>query len=379
MTVHSVRIGDVIKLIRRPVRIDPLAKYRQIGIYSFGKGLIRRDPILGSGLSKLRYFAVPENALVLSNIQAWEGAIAVSRSDDSSLIGSSRFLSYLPKDEFVDANYLRYYFLSESGHPLIQRASPGTTVRNRTLGIKAFENLKIPLPDIDEQHCIATWLDHLHERRREVSERAKRAARLVKAIHNVACRVDGPMARVGAKLALVREPASVDTAKKYRQIGIYSFGKGMIRRDPVPGSALSKLRYFDVPISALVLSNIQAWEGAIAISTEADKSFIASSRFLSYTSISGDADINYLRYYFLSDSGHPLIQQASPGTMVRNRTLGIKAFEDLKIPLPDIAEQRRIGCLLDRAYEVVRRIEAREKLFDALIASALNQTFGGLG
>lgn len=64
---------------------------------------------------------------------------------------------------------------------------------------------------------------------------------------------------------------------------------------------------------------------------------------------------------------------------MRNRTLGIKAFEDLKIPLPDIAEQRRIGYLLDQAYEVLHRIEAREKLLDALIASALNQAFGGLG
>lgn len=129
----------------------------------------------------------------------------------------------------------------------------------------------------------------------------------------------------------------------------------------------------------MVLSNIQAWEGAVAVSTEADEAFIASNRFLSYVPISEDIDVNYLHYFFLSDSGHPLIQQASPGTMVRNRTLGIKAFEDLKIPLPDIAEQRRIGYLLDQAYEVLHRIEAREKLLDALIASALNQAFGGLG
>src|SRR5262249_50083173 len=159
-------------------------------------------------------------------------------------------------------------------------------------------------------------------------------------------------------------PIDIDVAKVYRQIGIYSFGRGMIWRNPVPGAKLSKLRYFEVPEGALVLSNIQAWEGAIAVSTEADKDFIASQRFLSYIPASEAIDTNYLRYFFLSDSGHPLIQQASPGTMVRNRTLGRKAFEDLKIPLPAITDQRHIAGLLDRAYEVLRRIEAREKLFD---------------
>jgi len=359
--------------------IDPNANYRYIGIRSFGKGLIHYPPTAGDKLSKLRYFELPTDALVLSNIKAWEGAITVSTERDSEHIASNRFLSYLPVNaEEVDTRYLSYYFLSQAGLPLIERASPGAADRNRTLGIEAFENLKIRLPDIHEQRRIAARLDHLLERRYKASERAKRAARVVKAVHSAVCRVHGPMERVGQKLTLVRNAISVDIATMYRQIGIYSFGKGIIRYDPIPGAALSKLRYFEVPTGALLLSNIQAWEGAIALSTEADNDFIASNRFLSYIPVSADVNVNYLRYFFLSDSGHPLIQQASPGTMVRNRTLGIKAFENLKIPLPDIAAQLRIGSLLDRAYDVLRRIEAREKLLDALVASVLNQAFRGL-
>src|SRR6266702_945337 len=124
MLIHTVRVGDIIELARKPVPIDPLKTYQQIGVYSFGKGLIRRAPASGSDLSKLRYFEVPENALILSNIQAWEGAIAVSVAGDSHLIGSNRFLSYAPIDGTVDTNYLRHYLLSESGHSLIRRVSP---------------------------------------------------------------------------------------------------------------------------------------------------------------------------------------------------------------------------------------------------------------
>jgi type I restriction enzyme S subunit len=188
------------------------------------------------------------------------------------------------------------------------------------------------------------------------------------------------METVGTILELVRNSVSIDPSATYRYIGIRSFGKGLIRYPSTRGDELSKLRYFELPPDALILSNIKAWEGAIAISTKSDSGHIASSRFLSYIPVDDDRlDLRYLLYFFLGKAGLPLIECVSPGAADRNRTLGIKAFEDLKIPLPDIAEQRRIGCLLDRAYEVVRRIEAREKLFDALIASALNQTFGGLG
>jgi type I restriction enzyme, S subunit len=170
----------------------------------------------------------------------------------------------------------------------------------------------------------------------------------------------------------------IDMTKSYRQIGIYSFGNDIIRRDPVPGAELSKLRYFELPADALVLSNIQAWEGAIAMSSDVDDGFFASNRFLSYVRASEDVDLNYLRYYFLSYSGHPLIQGASPGTMVRNRTLGIKAFENLQIPLPGIDEQMRISSVLDEAYDVLAEIDRRQKELDALLGSALDGAFSWL-
>ena len=53
-----VRVNDVLRLDRRPVKIDPLAEYEPIGIRSFGKGIFHYPPTLGTDLSKLRYFEV---------------------------------------------------------------------------------------------------------------------------------------------------------------------------------------------------------------------------------------------------------------------------------------------------------------------------------
>jgi type I restriction enzyme S subunit len=168
---------------------------------------------------------------------------------------------------------------------------------------------------------------------------------------------------------------NLNNDKPYQQVGIRSFGKGFIHYEPVPGEELSKLRYFEVPSEALVLSNIKAWEGAIAVSSEEEAGFVASNRFLSYVPRSDAVDISYLRYFLLSEHGLPLIETASPGMADRNRTLGIAAFENLRVTLPRLPEQRRIASQLDRAYAALRRMEERERQFDGLIASALNEAF----
>lgn len=168
-------MSDVLRLERRPVAIDPLCIYEPIGIRSFGKGIFHYPPTLGSDLSKLRYFEVHPGELVVSNIKAWEGAIAVASDAETGCIASNRFLSYVPVDDQIDVRYAAYFFLSESGLPLIQRASPGSADRNRTLAIDRFERLEIPLPAREEQRQIVARLDELMTKARQVAAAASTA------------------------------------------------------------------------------------------------------------------------------------------------------------------------------------------------------------
>ena len=111
-------------------------------------------------------------ALVISNIKAWEGAIAIASDAEAGCIASNRFLSYVPIDEPVSTFATRRnFFLSERGLPLIQRASPGSADRNRTLAIDRFESLEIPLPDLSEQRRIVARLKMLLGSARVISDR----------------------------------------------------------------------------------------------------------------------------------------------------------------------------------------------------------------
>lgn len=180
--LQRVRVGDVLRLDRRPVEIEPDHEYRLIGVYSFGKGIFHRDPKPGADLGNFRFFEIRSGDLVLSNIQAWEGAIAHADESDVGTIGTHRFLAYVPTDGRIDTNWARYFFLSDVGFPLIERASPGSVTRNRTLAIDRFEGLEIPLPAIEEQRHTAAQLDSTRAQARKAAQQLGNAAVIDRAL-----------------------------------------------------------------------------------------------------------------------------------------------------------------------------------------------------
>lgn len=381
-TSRKTRVGDVLALSRTPVKVEPGEEYVAVGIKSFGRGIFHYPRVAGSELSKLSYFQFPAGALALSNIKAWEGAIAVSAEQDTDAIASSRFLFYLPKAGQVDVRYLRYYFLSERGLAQIGRASPGSADRNRTLSMKSFESLEIELPDLGQQRRVAADLDaamgkidridSLHMRRQRL-----RDAFAESSISRVATAPDVRCVRLGDVVRACRIPIDIDHEQQYGALGMRSFGRGTIRYSKVQGGQLSKLRYFRFPSDALVLSNIKAWEGAIAVTQPEDTTYVASNRFLFYIPCDvNSVDVSYLRHYLLSRGGLIKVGMCSPGSADRNRTLSIKAFEGLTIPLPRIEVQRRVAKSLD---ELTERLNAArmDEVFAALRPSLLNAAFSG--
>jgi type I restriction enzyme, S subunit len=158
----STRVGDVLKLVRRDVAVDPVNQYLEIGIRSFGKGIFHKEPIQGVDLGAKRVFKIEPSDLVLSNVFAWEGAIAVAGESDAGRIGSHRFMTFVPSDDRIDVRWASWFFLSETGLDLIRKASPGSAGRNKTLAIERFKNLEIPLPPIAKQQATARKLDSLN-------------------------------------------------------------------------------------------------------------------------------------------------------------------------------------------------------------------------
>jgi type I restriction enzyme S subunit len=146
---HSMR--EVAPIVRRPIDVDPSARYEELGIRSFGKGTFHKPVISGLDVGTKRIFRIEPGDLVFSNVFAWEGAIAVVKSADANRVGSHRYITCVPQPGAATAEFLCYFFLTNEGLRLIRAASPGGAGRNRTLGLEALEAIRVPVPSIQDQ------------------------------------------------------------------------------------------------------------------------------------------------------------------------------------------------------------------------------------
>ncbi|RWA73650.1 restriction endonuclease subunit S [Mesorhizobium sp.] len=141
---------------------------------------------------------------------------------------------------------------------------------------------------------------------------------------------------------LVRRPIFPKAEELYQEIGIRSFGKGVFHKAPTTGLDIGDKRVFAVEPGDLLFNIVFAWEGATAVATEAERGMIGSHRFLTCVPDSTEADARFLKYWFAHADGREQLLQASPGGAGRNRTLGTEKLAAIRVPLPPLAEQRRI-------------------------------------
>lgn len=94
---------------------------------------------------------------MISNIKAWEGAIAVAGPDDDGRVGSHRYLTCVPVPGVATARFVCSHLLTPAGLHDVGKASPGSADWNRTLSSKDLLRIPIPVPSF-RQHV---WFDEL--------------------------------------------------------------------------------------------------------------------------------------------------------------------------------------------------------------------------
>lgn len=386
MIIERVCVGKVLRLERVSVDPDPAAEYVSIGIRSFGKGIFHYEPKLGDQLGSLRFFEVLPNRLMLSNIKGWEGAIAVSSEVDVCCIASSRFLSYVPIDDQIDVRWARWYFLSDHGIELIQRASPGSADRNRTLAIDRFEALEVPLPPIDQQRSIADQLDRLKAATSELRHHSDRASTLISALAvSSSARPDlTDASKAGAgwrrvNLGSVMTPASdlvsVQLDGTYPNVGIYSFGRGLFAKANIDGSTTSAKVLNRLHSGQFLYSRLFAFEGAFTyVSPEFDGYFV-SNEFPAFDTDPEQLDARWLANYLRSPERWAELRGASKGLGVRRQRVPVEAVLAYDVWLPPIAVQQAIVATINRLDRArVRRVDAEQRI-NSLVPAAVKRAF----
>jgi len=166
-----------------------------------------------------------------------------------------------------------------------------------------------------------------------------------------------PRVRFGDMVELIRRPVMIDPDCMYPEVGIRSFGRGTFHKPAVMGAEISR-DLFRICDGDLLINLTFAWEGAVAIATEADDGRFASHRFYSFRLRNDSASLPFLSTYFVTPAGLRRLQAISPGGAGRNRVLNLRKLLEEPVPLPPIAEQHRIMERLNAAAVAIERAQA---------------------
>ena len=107
----------------------------------------------------------------------------------------------------------------------------------------------------------------------------------------------------------------------------------------------------------LIVNITFAWDGDIAIVTQRDSGGLVSHRFPTYRIREKEADIDFIRNLILAKRFIWDLGLISPGGAGRNRVLNQKDFLELKVLVPSVEVQEKIGKILSAADNELRLCE----------------------
>lgn len=253
---------------------------------------------------------------------------------------------------------------------------------NRRIRLKeaVFLQQRIRLPSLGEQQCVVDKLESL-EAKIDESEQLRQGilsdgqAMLSSAFHQV---IEGVEYRLMSEVApIVRRPVEIELDGEYPELGVRSFGRGVFHKPTLVGAELDWQKLYRVHAGDLVISNIKAWEGAIAVAREREHNRVGSHRYITCVPRSGVTTPGFLCFYLLTDEGIGQVQTASPGSVDRNRTLAMKRLEKIEVPIPDYEEQIRFSHLQAKVA-TIQQIQADSRTeLDALLPAILGCAFKG--
>jgi len=376
----EVALGEVLEPVSRSVRVQPDESYRLLGVRLEGNGAFHRETKLGSETSANTLDCVLDGDFIYSRLFAWRGAFSLIGPELEGAFVSNEFPIFAARrPERINLRYLNHWLRQSRIWKIVEEDCQGSTPLTRNRYKEEFFNkLRIPLPPLPEQKRLVGRLDAIEsrltraQRLREEQEHELQAA-LRSAFHRLEAHAEWkPMAEVAP---VHRRPIEIELDGQYPELAARSFGKGIFHKPILSGESLTWQKLFQVHAGDIVISNIKAWEGAIAVASEADHGRFGSHRYLTCLTNRESVLPEFICFYLLSKSGLEQVGLASPGSADRNRTLAVDRLERIKVPIVPLAEQTEFKKLLDLQAKVRAEGDIAAQRANALLPSLLDRIF----
>lgn len=408
-----VPLSKILTRIKEPIIVNDTQKYKRITVRLYGQGVLLRDEVEGREIGTKRQFIAHAGQLIISRIDARNGAFGIVPSELEGAIVTNDFWLF-------DVNNAIPYFLmlilsSDHFQKHWQKQSSGTTNRQR-VDEDSFTNSKIPLPSLNEQKRIldtyTSLLDSAKDADEEIALLNSRVAQIL--VESLKIEIESlafdsimvfahlkdisrwdpqylsskvtiksiyPLVPISfvVKNLLVDESGSSlrrdtheEMNKRYLYIGMEHVekGTGVCNYQAVYGSDILS-QTIHVPHNYVIYGKLRPYLNKYWENKTSHDNIICSSEFLVF-------DTHHInRNYFIEVLSSEIIQKQLPSLYSGARMPRITEsdFLNLQIPLPplnvqdDIVKQvKDIRCSISRLTQIAtsKRSEAKRQFEEAV-------------
>lgn len=167
-----------------------------------------------------------------------------------------------------------------------------------------------------------------------------------------------PTVSLGDVLHLHLDRVPVDVATSYPMVGVLSFGRGLFDREPIDNGNTSYRHFYRLNAQHVVMSQLFGWEGALALSDERFAGKFLSPQFPTFLCDDHRLDRRFLGWLMKRPLLWEDLGTRASGMGDRRRTLTPEALFKCKIPLPPLAEQRRIVARIEELAAHIHEAQA---------------------
>jgi type I restriction enzyme S subunit len=394
-----VKLADVLTPTSRGEVVDAQKEYSLLGIRLDGNGAFLRETILGSQTSAKKLFQVSTGDFIYSRLYACNGAFSVIREDLDGCYVSNEFPAFIPINDQVDVDFLRYWFRLPNVLAEVNKNCEGSTplTRNRYKE-KFFLDLDILLPPLEEQRRIVERIEELETAIDEAQGLQEKSVSEINLLLQASKRnligekpdqtwvtLDHYVERIenGKSPACEARQSNIDEWGVLK-VGVVSFGTYNPNENKALPSTMTPSTQCEVRAGDFLMSraNTRDLVGMCAVVNQTRPKLLLSDKIFRFIfKTEKKVDPHYLDYVLKSPALREQIEKAATGTSQTMKNISKEKVLNLLIPCISLSEQRRIVTYLDdlqAKIDSLKRLQAETAAeLDALLPSILDKAFKG--
>jgi type I restriction enzyme S subunit len=180
----KVKLGEVLRPNKRPYTLGPEEDANLVGMRLYGEGPFHRELKPAMQISKKSHFVIRAGDVIYNKLFAWKGTFGIVPQELDGMFVSDKFPTYELNREKVDENFLSWYFKCPPLWEEARTMSTGSAALSKlTLNPPKFLLLTIPLAPLAEQRRVVARIEELaaqiHEARNLRHEATEEAEALL--------------------------------------------------------------------------------------------------------------------------------------------------------------------------------------------------------